>query len=43
MELIAMIPKVMERRARLVVLACVGVVVLSSIVGILWMSLYAVK
>lgn len=38
-----MIPKVMERRARLVVLACLGVVIFSSLVGILWMSLYAVK
>ena len=38
-----MIPKNMEYRARLVVLACVGVVILSSLVGMLWMSMYAVK
>jgi hypothetical protein len=38
-----MIPKHMEYRARLIVLACVGVVILSSLVGLLWMSQYAVK
>jgi hypothetical protein len=38
-----MIPKHMEYRARLIVLACVGVVILSSLVGMLWMSMYAVK
>ncbi len=38
-----MIPKHMERRAKLLVLACVCVVALSSLVGLLWMSLYAVR
>jgi len=38
-----MIPKQMERRARLIVLACVCVVALSSLAGLLWMSMYAVK
>ncbi len=38
-----MIPKQMERRARLLVVACLCVVALSSLVGLLWMGLYAVK
>ena len=38
-----MIPKHMEYRARLIVLACLGVIILSSLVGVLWMSLYAVR
>jgi hypothetical protein len=38
-----MIPKHMERRAKLLALACFGVVVLSSLVGLLWISIYAVK
>ena len=38
-----MIPKHMERRAKLVALACFGVVLLSSLVGLLWMSMYAVR
>jgi hypothetical protein len=38
-----MIPKHMERRARLIVLACLGVVALSSLIGLLWISMYAVK
>jgi hypothetical protein len=33
----------MERRAKLLALACFGVVVLSSLVGLLWISIYAVK
>lgn len=38
-----MIPKYMENRARLLVLLCLGVVVIGSIIGLLWMSMYAVK
>ena len=38
-----MIPKHMERRARLLVIACLCVVALSSLVGLLWMSMYAVR
>jgi len=38
-----MIPKQMEYKARLLVLACLGVVLLGSLIGILWMSMYAVK
>jgi hypothetical protein len=38
-----MIPKYMEYRARLLVLLCLGVVVIGSVIGLLWMSMYAVK
>jgi hypothetical protein len=33
----------MERRAKLLVLVCLGVVMLGSLMGLLWMSMYAVK
>lgn len=36
-----MIPKAMERRARILVIACLGVVAIGSIIGLLWMSMYA--
>ena len=38
-----MIPKHMERSARLIVLACLAVVLLGAVIGLLWMSTYAVK
>ena len=38
-----MIPKNRKRGAQLLVLACLGVVVLGSVIGLLWMSMYAVK
>ncbi len=38
-----MIPKHMDRRARILVLTCLAVVALSSLVGLLWMGLYAVR
>ncbi len=38
-----MIPKAMERRARILVIACFGVVLIGSLIGLLWMSTYAVK
>lgn len=38
-----MIPKHMERRAWRLVAICVGVLVLSSLVGLMWMSQYAVR
>jgi hypothetical protein len=33
----------MERRAKLLALACFGVLLLSSLAGLLWISIYAVK
>jgi hypothetical protein len=38
-----MIPKPMEIRARLLVLACLGVILIGSVIGLIWMSIYAVK
>ena len=38
-----MIPKAMDIRARMLVLVCLGVVALGSIIGLVWMTLYAVK
>jgi hypothetical protein len=38
-----MIPKSKQLGARLIVLACVAAVAIGSILGLIWMSLYAVK
>ncbi len=38
-----MIPKSMEVRARWLVVICLGVVVIGSIIGLVWMNVYSVK
>jgi hypothetical protein len=38
-----MIPKSKQLGARLIVLACLAAVAIGSVVGLIWMGLYAVK